>query len=58
MCPACIATGAYMATGAASMGGIAALIVSRLRGHDNHTDESSRETNGHPKEGEKSDDEA
>lgn len=43
MCPACIATAAWIAVGTVSTGGISALVVGRLRGrkqeatiHENH----------------------
>ena len=49
MCPACIASVAWMAAGVTSTGGVAALVVSRLRDKDHRpneldTDESEEST--------------
>ena len=39
MCPACIASVAWMAAGVTSTGGIAALVVSRLRDKNDRNEE-------------------
>ena len=48
MCPACIASVAWMAAGVTSTGGIAALVVSRLRDKNDRneldTDENEEST--------------
>lgn len=47
MCPACMATVALLVAGAASTGGVAALVVGKLRaaGGEKDLPESSKETN-------------
>jgi len=47
MCPACMATVALLVAGAASTGGVAALVVGKLRaaGVEKDLSESSKETN-------------
>ena len=41
MCPACIATMAWIAAGATSTSGIAALVVRRLRGKKNKNNKAA-----------------
>lgn len=47
MCPACMATVALLVAGAASTGGVAALVVGKLRaaGGEKDLSESSKEAN-------------
>jgi hypothetical protein len=58
MCPECIATLAWIGAGATSTGGIAALVVSRLRGKNNEKDIDNKGERNACAEGENSDDEA
>jgi hypothetical protein len=54
MCPACIATAAWIAAGTVSTGGISALVVSTFRGkklRDKEQDPTTDKTN--PEEGER-----
>jgi len=48
MCPACIATAAWIATGVTSTGGISAIVVSKLRRKKN----IKQEQNTNPQKGE------
>ena len=54
MCPVCITTVAWIAAGAASTGGLAALIASRLSGTkgDNESDEHSDQGDGNGEDAE------
>ena len=45
MCPACIASVAWVAAGVTSTGGVAALVVSRLRDKDNEPNELDMDEN-------------
>jgi hypothetical protein len=45
MCPACIASVAWMAAGVTSTGGIAALVVSRLRDRNDRNEEMDMDDN-------------
>ena len=45
MCPACIASVAWMAAGVTSTGGIAALVVSRLRDKNDRNKEMDTDEN-------------
>jgi hypothetical protein len=54
MCPACIATAAWIVAGTVSTGGISALVVSSFRGkklRDQEQDSTNSKTN--PEEGER-----
>ncbi len=54
MCPACIATAAWIAAGTASTGGISALVVSTFRGNKLRVKRQYPITNKkNPEEGEK-----
>jgi hypothetical protein len=57
MCPACIATVGWIAAGATSTGGIAALVVSRLRGKNKERDmDKNKERNDDRPQKERNDD--
>jgi hypothetical protein len=45
MCPACIASVAWVAAGVTSTGGVAALVVSRLRDENNRNNELDTDEN-------------
>jgi hypothetical protein len=54
MCPACIATVAWIAAGTASTGGISALVVSSVRGKKFRGEKQNSTTNKkNPEEGER-----
>jgi hypothetical protein len=54
MCPACIATAAWIAAGTASTGGISALVVSTFRGNKLRSkNQNSTTDKKNPEKGEK-----
>lgn len=54
MCPACIATAAWIVAGTVSTGGISALVVSSFRGKKlRHQEQDSINNRTNPEEGER-----
>jgi hypothetical protein len=47
MCPFCISSAVWIAAGTTSMGGIAAVVVSKLRGKNNKKQHGGQETHEH-----------